>query len=117
MAAEKEYKLSTELYGHNGDIRAVITFTASGGDEYIVTASRDRSAIIWRRDNIDYIIHKRLAQHKGYVSSLCAFTKDSSGIYVTYKPVYALFLVVIATGSQDSSILIHSMDPLIPGTC
>ena len=81
MASDTEagYKLSTELLGHSGDVRAVCSLSCNGVD-YMVTASRDRTAVVWRRDgDRDFVLHKTLSQHTGYVSSLVSFADDNEG--------------------------------------
>ena len=81
MASDNEshYRLSTELLGHRGDVRAVCTFSYKETD-YIVTASRDRTAIVWRRENDkDFVLHKTLTHHTGYVSSLVSFIDEDEG--------------------------------------
>ncbi|XP_019853296.1 PREDICTED: phospholipase A-2-activating protein-like [Amphimedon queenslandica] len=101
MASDTEahYRLSTELLGHSGDVRAVCTFSFNETD-YIVTASRDKTAMVWTRDdNKDFVLHKTLTHHTGYVSSLVSFVDEDE--------------VLLVTGSQDCSILMHSIqDPL-----
>ena len=82
MASDTEagYKLSTELLGHSGDVRAVCSLSCNGVD-YMVTASRDRTAVVWRRDgDRDFVLHKTLSQHTGYVSSLVSFADDNEGL-------------------------------------
>ena len=65
-----EYRLSTEILGHTGDVRSVTGFQLNGVD-YIITGSRDKTACIWRRQDTNYILHKHLVHHGGYVSCVC----------------------------------------------
>ena len=74
-----KYKLSSELIGHSGDVRAVSCLVDQDvKTEYIVTASRDRTAIIWSRPfgQREFNMRKRLAVHDGYVSALCMIPPD-----------------------------------------
>ena len=74
-----KYKLSSELIGHSGDVRAVTSLVDPDEKvEYIVTASRDRTAIVWSRPfgHREFTVWKRLAVHEGYVSALCVIPSD-----------------------------------------
>ena len=54
MAApvQSEYRLSTELTGHSGDVRAVVDLqTDEGQSVYVVTTSRDKTARVWLRED------------------------------------------------------------------
>ena len=49
---ESEYRLSTELTGHSGDVRAVVDLqTDEGQSVYVVTTSRDKTARVWLRED------------------------------------------------------------------
>lgn len=44
-----EYRLSVELKGHTDAVRAAIIT-----DEFIISGSRDKTAIIWERHEYDF---------------------------------------------------------------
>ena len=49
---ESDYRLSTELTGHSGDVRAVVDLqTDEGQSVYVVTTSRDKTARVWLRED------------------------------------------------------------------
>lgn len=81
MAAETktEYKLSTELHGHTSDVRAVCAFSTTQGNDYVMTASRDKTACVWKREKTDYILYKKMTHHSGYVSAVCVVYKGDTG--------------------------------------
>ena len=70
---ENEYRLSTELTGHSGDVRAVVDLQTDGGQSvYVVTTSRDKTARVWlREDQREYKTVRILQQHKGFVTCTC----------------------------------------------
>ena len=70
---ESEYRLSTELTGHSGDVRAVVDLqTDEGQSVYVVTTSRDKTARVWlREDQREYKTVRILQQHKGFVTCAC----------------------------------------------
>ena len=75
---QKEYQLSTEILGHTGDVRAVTSFNVpEEPTDYVVTASRDRSACLWARDagGTEFIL-KKILKHAGYVTSICIISRD-----------------------------------------
>lgn len=79
--AKMKYKLSSELVGHSGDVRAVDCLVDDDSrTEYIVTASRDETAIVWLRlvGQRNFSMSKRIAQHNGYVSALCVIPADQA---------------------------------------
>jgi len=43
----KPYKLRSTLLGHSLDVRGVGTGVTEGGKQFIVSASRDRTAKVW----------------------------------------------------------------------
>lgn len=79
-----QYELSTEILGHSADVRAVLAVpaavvTTAGAREGIVTASRDGTACVWSPEPApgrDYLQHKVMRQHTGYVSALCVIPAD-----------------------------------------
>ena len=77
---EKEYSLSCEIRGHSADVRAVSCVLLAGESrEHIVTGSRDGTACVWRPDpssTTEYLLHKVIRKHTGYVSSLCVIPPD-----------------------------------------
>ena len=49
---ESEYRLSAELTGRSGDVRAVVDLqTDEGQSVYVVTTSRDKTARVWLRED------------------------------------------------------------------
>ncbi|KAJ7137827.1 WD40-repeat-containing domain protein [Mycena epipterygia] len=92
------YKLSATLSGHTSDVRALST----PADDLILSASRDSTAIVWRRD-----------------SAAAKFASDSvfhaSTRYVnavTYLPPTAEAPKGYAvTGDQDGVINVYSLEP------
>ncbi len=78
---QEAFKLSCEILGHTGDVRAV-KVQGSGGNKKIFTASRDGTACVWSTDtrNKEFVLSKRITSHTGYVSSLCVIdASDSTG--------------------------------------
>ena len=79
---EKKYALSFEILGHSADVRAVCCVLLHGETrEHIVTGSRDGTACVWRPDpssNTEYLLHKVIQKHTGYVSALCVIPQDVS---------------------------------------
>ena len=52
VVRESEYRLSTELTGHSGDVRAVVDLqTDEGQSVYVVTTSCDKTARVWLRED------------------------------------------------------------------
>ena len=81
VGEEKRYSLSCEILGHSEDVRAVSCVLLAGDSrEHIVTGSRDGTACVWRPDpssNKDYLLHKVIRKHTGYVSALCVIPPDA----------------------------------------
>ena len=77
---EKKYALSSEILGHSADVRAVSCVLLGGESrEHIVTGSRDGTACVWRPDpssSTEYLLHKVIRKHTGYVSALCVVPAD-----------------------------------------
>ena len=86
---ESEYRLSTELTGHSGDVRAVVDLQTDGGQSmYVVTTSRDKTARVWLRHReagprqweTEYKTVRTLQQHKGFITCTCVLpTVTESG--------------------------------------
>ena len=127
---EKKYALSCEILGHTADVRAVSCVLMAGeAREHVVTGSRDGTACVWRPDpssNKEYLLHKVIRKHTGYVSSLCVIPPDPQAgrphrellFHLVRTPHEHLLCVCVvgctaqlATGSQDTTILIHSFSP------
>ena len=72
---ESEYRFSTELTGHSGDVRVVVDLQTDEGQSvymYVVTTSRDKTARVWlREDQREYKTVRILQQHKGFVTCAC----------------------------------------------
>ncbi|KAJ6531599.1 phospholipase A-2-activating protein [Mycena vulgaris] len=91
------YKLSATLTGHTSDVRALST----PADDLILSASRDSTAIVWRRDSAarfasDSVFHAS----SRYVNA------------VTYLPPTAEAPKGYAvTGDQDGVINVYSLEP------
>eukprot|EP00731_Ephydatia_muelleri_P024286 Em0016g557a len=99
-----EYRLSCEVLGHSADVRVVRSFTVLGEHrDRLVTASRDGTACVWAEETSgnSYILKKIFQKHTGYVSSVCVIPKD---------PLSGRESTLIATGGQDKTILVHSLD-------
>ena len=66
------YKLSSVLQGHELDVRAVCPAVFPEGG--IITASRDRTARVWRpnEDGVNFSEGHVLSGHKNFISSVCA---------------------------------------------
>ena len=100
------YQLSTEILGHTGDIRAVCAFEVEGEpNEYVVTASRDKTACVWIRyaGTCDFLLHKQLTSHSGYVSSICIVpTNTMAGVDKSKPELLYCFNIIdlISTGSH-----------------
>ncbi|KAJ7461585.1 phospholipase A-2-activating protein [Mycena latifolia] len=92
------YKLSATLTGHTSDVRALST----PADDLILSASRDSTAIVWRRDSAagfasDSVFHAS----RRYVNA------------VTYLPPTAEAPKGYAvTGDQEGIINVYSLDPV-----
>jgi len=70
------YKLSTELSGHTNDVRVVSSYNL-GGEEAIITASRDGTARVWQRtEALAYSDIKTLTGHTGPVTAICILPVD-----------------------------------------
>ena len=71
------YSLSTEIHAHTGDVRALLAF-AEDGIDYLLTASRDKTACLWTRPagSPDLVLVKTITQHTGFVSALCVIPPD-----------------------------------------
>ena len=77
-AQESSYRLSAELTGHSGDVRAVTGFRLEDCDaDYVVTTSRDKTARVWVREGREFKTVKIIGQHTGYVSAVCVIPADS----------------------------------------
>ncbi|KAJ7706978.1 WD40-repeat-containing domain protein [Mycena rosella] len=91
------YKLSATLTGHTSDVRALST----PADDLVLSASRDSTAIVWRRDSAarfasDSVFHAS----SRYVNA------------VTYLPPTAEAPKGYAvTGDQDGVINVYSLEP------
>ncbi|XP_001606082.1 phospholipase A-2-activating protein isoform X4 [Nasonia vitripennis] len=91
--AKSLYKLSRELVGHSGDVRAL----AVASDGSIVSASRDKSAIFWKFQDGNFVGNVVMRGHSNFVSSVCI-------INPTQKHPKGL----IITGSNDNHIFIYN---------
>jgi len=70
------YKLSAELTGHTNDVRVVSSYNL-GGEEAIITASRDGTARVWQRtETLEYSGVKTLTGHTGPVTAICILPVD-----------------------------------------
>ncbi|XP_076047621.1 phospholipase A2 activator protein [Oratosquilla oratoria] len=85
------YKLRCSLLGHSKDVRAITTFK-----NFIVTASRDQTAILWKEEGRLYTQHQVFKGHSGYVTSTC---------WVPCSDEHPDGLIM--TGSQDHMILAY----------
>ena len=68
------YQLSSEIFGHSADVRAVAVVPSCNSTTHrLLTASRDGTACIWESNvgSKEYILKKAIRSHTGYVSSLC----------------------------------------------
>ena len=143
---EKKYALSSEILGHSADVRAVSSVLLAGESrEHIVTGSRDGTACVWRPDpssSTEYLLHKVIRKHTGYVSALCVIPPDlQAGRHERESLLYLVRTscscnscvhnkrwlccvakqarlvnnkyraALLATGSQDATILVHSLSP------
>ena len=79
---ESEYRLSTELTGHSGDVRAVVDLqTDEGQSVYVVTTSRDKTARVWlREDRREYKTVRILQQQKGFVTCACVVHDETQSV-------------------------------------
>ena len=80
---ESEYKLSCEILGHTGDVRAVecVPLAASSKGHVVLTASRDGTACVWEPlavSSREYVLKKIIRKHTGYVSALCIIPADET---------------------------------------
>ncbi|PVU96042.1 hypothetical protein BB561_001442 [Smittium simulii] len=81
------FKLSGILKNHTSDVRGI----ASLHDEYIATASRDKTVCLWAKEgSSQFVINKVLIAHNGYVNS--AVTNSH---YIYYRIDY-----IITAGSD-----------------
>ncbi|KAJ7735276.1 phospholipase A-2-activating protein [Mycena maculata] len=93
------YKLSASLAGHTSDVRALST----PADDLILSASRDSTAIVWRRDSAaarfasDSVFHASTR----YVNSVTYLPPTAEAP----KAGYAV------TGDQDGVINVYSLEP------
>ena len=74
MAVSCFYKLSSEIFGHSADVRAVAVISSCNSTTHcLLTASRDGTACIWESNvgSKEYVLKKVIKSHTGYVSSLC----------------------------------------------
>ncbi|XP_075234565.1 phospholipase A2 activator protein isoform X2 [Lycorma delicatula] len=96
-----EYKLSSVLYGHSMDVRA-LAVTADGN---IVSTSRDKTAKIWKPNgfNSGFTEVQTLKGHSNFVSSVCVLPTTEA-----YPGG------IIITGSNDSNICAFSQDNPLP---
>ncbi|KAK2577800.1 hypothetical protein KPH14_012247 [Odynerus spinipes] len=99
--AKPSYKLSTVLFGHTLDVRAIATFT----DGSIVSTSRDKTARVWKPsgNGKDYIETAVLKGHTNFVSSVCVINpsqENPKGL--------------IITGSNDNTICVYKPDQREP---
>ncbi|CAO1630116.1 unnamed protein product [Sympodiomycopsis kandeliae] len=93
MASASQYKLSQQLLGHQGDVRALATHTTPADSALVLSVSRDKSASVWTRlpGSRNFEPPEVLGGHGGYVNS-AAWLSDAMG---------TLFAV---TGGQDKLI-------------
>ncbi|PWN27737.1 PFU-domain-containing protein [Jaminaea rosea] len=93
MASSSAYKLSNQLQGHQGDVRAVATHSHSSGSSLVISASRDKTASVWTRraGGRNFEPPETLPGHGGYVNS-CAWLSDGA------DGLFAL------TGGQDKLV-------------
>ncbi|XP_063992024.1 phospholipase A-2-activating protein [Diachasmimorpha longicaudata] len=89
-----DYKLNCTLTGHSADVRAIACFD----DGTLVSASRDKTARVWRpsQEGREYTTTEILKGHKSFVSSLCVLNPS---------PKNPQSLII--TGSNDKSINIY----------
>lgn len=122
-AQESSYRLSAELTGHSGDVRAVTGFRLEDCDaDYVVTTSRDKTARVWVREGREFKTVKIIGQHTGYVSAVCVIPADSDAgrsqrektvryaLQITKLHFFSYPSALIVTAGQDTNILIHSFD-------
>ncbi|XP_065917217.1 phospholipase A-2-activating protein-like [Dysidea avara] len=95
------YKLSTELTGHTNDVRVVSSYKL-GGNEAIITASRDGTARVWQQtETLEYSVVKTLTGHTGPVTAITILPADElAGRNKSF----------IVTGGQDAKVLVHDLD-------
>ncbi|KAJ7633059.1 phospholipase A-2-activating protein [Roridomyces roridus] len=92
------YKLSATLTGHTSDVRALST----PADDLILSASRDSTAIVWRRDS----------STTGFASDSVFHASTRYVNSVTYLPPTADAPKGYAvTGDQDGVINVYSLEP------
>ncbi|KAI4481891.1 hypothetical protein M0802_013872 [Mischocyttarus mexicanus] len=99
--AKPSYKLSSVLFGHASDVRAIATFA----DGSIVSTSRDKTARVWKPsgNGKDYIETAVLKGHTNFVSSVCVINpsdENPKGL--------------IITGSNDNTICVYEQDQIEP---
>ncbi|CAH0395801.1 unnamed protein product [Bemisia tabaci] len=98
-----EYKLSVCLYGHTADVRAL----AATHNGCIVSASRDKTAKIWKPNELNAVYSdvQTLHGHRNFVSSICAL-----------PPSDGFPDGLIVTGSNDKIINVYTpecSDPIL----
>ena len=105
------FKLSVELTGHTNDVR-VVSSCVIGGNEAIITASRDGTARLWNRiHTLEYEVAKILTGHKGPVTAVCIMPADAtSGRDKSKIKQMGVPLAYIVTGGQDAKIIVHDLD-------
>lgn len=93
----EEFKLSTVLYGHSLDVRAVDV----NHENCIISGSRDKTCKFWRPNgfNTGYTEALTLKGHKSYVSSVCCLPPSAE---------YPNGLLI--SGGNDSNICIYTLD-------
>ncbi|GLV44358.1 Phospholipase A2 activator protein [Carabus blaptoides fortunei] len=93
----EEFKLSTVLYGHSLDVRAVDV----NYENCILSGSRDKTCKFWRPNgfNTGYTEALTLKGHKSYVSSVCCLPPSAE---------YLNGLLI--TGGNDNNICVYTPD-------
>ena len=95
------YKLSTELTGHTNDVRVVSSYKL-GGNEAIITASRDGTARVWQQtETLEYSVVKTLTGHTGPVTAITILPADElAGRNKSEMYVHARIFFIVWVGES-----------------
>ena len=94
------YRLRCQIFGHSDDVRSV-----TSGPTFIATASRDKTAVVWRSSDEEatrFEIAVTFSGHTGFVSTICFIPSSED------HP-----RGLLATGCMDKLIRIY--DPQMQG--
>lgn len=82
-ASSSQYKLSQQILGHEGDVRALATHTTPADSALVLSASRDKSACVWTRlpGSRNFEAPEFLAGHGGYVNSAAWLSDGMGGLF------------------------------------